>query len=278
MLRALQDFLGIRDDGLYQLRNAPHGLASRKKIRKGQKIMKIPRRCLIEASTIPFQDHDVELNSRLAWFLAREAQDRNSPWRAYLKTMPSRNDLLGHPMFLHGEDARALKETSVGKGALGNIHTYMDSMLRDHKKIVEKKRALGFVPDWEDFLYYRVLVSSRNFGYLRHGMEESGMVPYADLLNHSFEPNTVWYFDDASDSFVVEATRPIPAGEQIYDSYGHKPNNELYLYYGFTLPNNPNKIDSFNIDNSAKARRRKQACLKKTKNPNVRLLLTEELR
>ncbi|NDE14590.1 SET domain-containing protein-lysine N-methyltransferase [bacterium] len=277
MLRALQGFLGIRDDGLYQLQEAPHGLASRKNIRTGQKIMKIPRRCLIEASTLPFQNDDVEVNSRLALFLAREAQDKKSRWKPYLDSMPTKKDLLGHPMFLQGDDARALKETSVGKGALGNIFRYMESILRDHQTLLKKKRRLGFVPDWEDFLYYRILVSSRNFGYRRNGIDESGMVPYADLLNHSFKPNTVWYFDDASDCFVVEATEPIPAGKQIYDSYGQKPNNELFLYYGFTLPDNPNRIDHFNLDDSRKARRRKQAWLKKTRDPNVRRLLTEEL-
>jgi hypothetical protein len=277
MLRALKAFLGTGEDGLYRLAEAPHGLASTRPIRKGQKIMMIPRRCIIEASVIPFRDESVDINSRLAWYIAREAVNKKSPWRAYLASMPSRKDLLGHPMFLNGSDADALRATSVGISPIGNIYTYMDSIIRDHE-IIRRKKPFGFVPSLEDFLYYRVLVSSRNFGYERGGVEESGLVPYADLLNHSPRPNTVWYFDDASCCFVVEATKNIRPGTEICDSYGTKPNNELFLYYGFTIPNNPNRIDPFSINDSPDARHCKKAWLKKTKNPDVRRLLSEELR
>ena len=68
------------------------------------------------------------------------------------------------------------------------------------------------------------------------------MIPYADLLNHSNCPNTEWYFDDESDCFIVRSTTPILAGEEIFDTYGNKSNDILYMYYGFTISDNKNKI------------------------------------
>jgi hypothetical protein len=92
------------------------------------------------------------------------------------------------------------------------------------------------------------LVGSRIFGYIKFGIETSGMVPYIDLINHSEIPNTIWYFDDTLDSFILMSTKYIPKGEEICDNYGIKNNIELLLYYGFTLESISNPILSFDID------------------------------
>jgi hypothetical protein len=98
------------------------------------------------------------------------------------------------------------------------------------------------------FLKYRILVCSRVFGYNKYNEEELGLVPYADLLNHSDKPNTKWYFDDDLDAFVVVATKDIKKNSEIYDSYGAKTNFELMLYYGFSIKNNPYSTLNFMID------------------------------
>jgi hypothetical protein len=104
-----------------------------------------------------------------------------------------------------------------------------DLLHKDHKKYS------NFYPN---FLKYRILICSRIFGYDKNGEKESGLVPYADLLNHSEEPNTYWYFNDENNCFEVIATKDIPSHSEIYDSYGSKNNIDLIMYYGFSIKNN----------------------------------------
>jgi predicted membrane metal-binding protein len=59
------------------------------------------------------------------------------------------------------------------------------------------------------------------------------------MINHSFNSNTIWYFDDAQDCFILQATEDIQKGIEIVDDYGDKSNVNLLLFYGFTLSNNP---------------------------------------
>jgi hypothetical protein len=86
---------------------------------------------------------------------------------------------------------------------------------------------------------------SRIFSYDKNNINENGIVPYADLLNHSQNANTTWYYDNTKNVFVVEATENIKKKTEIYDSYGHKTNMQLLLYYGFTIKNN--KLSELNF-------------------------------
>jgi hypothetical protein len=57
--------------------------------------------------------------------------------------------------------------------------------------------------------------------------------PLADMLNHRMEPNTAWRYSSSLDSFTLYATRDIPKGTPIYDSYGIKTNDALLRTFGF---------------------------------------------
>jgi hypothetical protein len=99
---------------------------------------------------------------------------------------------------------------------------------------------LGIPPEKRDA--YRkaiVIVNSRIFQFQDGRKEVLGLVPIADLLNHSNEEgNTTWYFDNMKRVFVMETTVPIPTGRQVYDSYGNKTDIQLLYTYGFYMPKN----------------------------------------
>ena len=79
------------------------------------------------------------------------------------------------------------------------------------------------------------------------------MLPVLDLLNHRYRTPVEWRREaaaaapaaasDACDgggarvSFVTQA--PIAAGEEVFNNYGPKSNEELLLSFGFVLPDNP---------------------------------------
>jgi hypothetical protein len=127
--------------------------------------------------------------------------------------------------------------------AVYNFDTHMKNKKKDYKILEENYKSnhenhVVNEIDFQDFLKFRIYVCSRIFSYTKNYKEENGMVPYADLLNHSQNPNTTWYYDDVKNVFVVEATKNIKKNSEIYDSYGMKTNVQLIMYYGFSIKNN----------------------------------------
>lgn len=59
------------------------------------------------------------------------------------------------------------------------------------------------------------------------------MVPFADMFNHAELFNCHWFYDDEKDGFLVVADEDIKANDELFDSYGEKPNYRFFLHYGF---------------------------------------------
>lgn len=98
---------------------------------------------------------------------------------------------------------------------------------------------------YDEFLFTRLIVGSRNFCIDINGVRRSAMVPYCDMLNHSLQPNVKWYYDNEKTAFVMDTTRVIEEGGEITDTYGDKCNSLLLLFYGFALPDN--KSNTLNV-------------------------------
>lgn len=64
-------------------------------------------------------------------------------------------------------------------------------------------------------------------------------------INREFEEEVEWpwwKYSDPHTYFVVSTSRPMKAGEQLYNSYGKRSNRYLLIWYGFTIDRN--KFDS----------------------------------
>lgn len=72
---------------------------------------------------------------------------------------------------------------------------------------------------------------------------EPVLLPGVDILNHARGQPVTWISHTQPQAPVERVTivphDPTPAGQEIFNNYGPKPNAELLLGYGFTLPNNP---------------------------------------
>lgn len=67
------------------------------------------------------------------------------------------------------------------------------------------------------------------------------LVPVMDLFNHSKTHNCNHRYDNSSDSFVVETTRDVRAGEELVINYGElRDNVSMFCVYGFVEHDNPN--------------------------------------
>ncbi|KAL2399683.1 Ribosomal lysine N-methyltransferase 4 [Exophiala dermatitidis] len=63
-----------------------------------------------------------------------------------------------------------------------------------------------------------------------------GMVPFADMLNADADKNNARLFQEP-DYLIMKTTKPISAGEQIFNDYGPLPRSDLLRMYGYVTDN-----------------------------------------
>ena len=246
----LRDWLNLSHDNLVILEKGSRGVISKKPIKKGTVIMQIPETYMIEYSNVAkkIKISEKKLNNKnslMATYFLLESINPKSKLHPYLETMP--HNLDEYIYYYDKEKLKLLKDSSIMCKETYNFKQHMENIKEDCKLIYDYLIKIGKLPIcytkfsdfYKLFLRFRILICSRIFGYEKMGADELGLVPYADLLNHSDKPNTTWYFDDSKKAFIVMATKDIPKNREIYDSYGNKTNVQLAMYYGFTIKQNP---------------------------------------
>ena len=77
------------------------------------------------------------------------------------------------------------------------------------------------------------------------------MIPGIDLLNHRRAEPVTWTpgqsVADASSHVGFGVRKPIEQGEEVFNNYGPKGNEELLLAYGFVIPTNPSSSCSVKL-------------------------------
>lgn len=68
-------------------------------------------------------------------------------------------------------------------------------------------------------------------------INEAFLYPLVDLLNHKNDTKVKWTFANDKVSFVSQET--LKEGDEVYNNYGDKSNEDLLLSYGFVQDNNP---------------------------------------
>lgn len=53
------------------------------------------------------------------------------------------------------------------------------------------------------------------------------------MFNTRTPKNSLWYYEDSRNGFVMEAVTDVKKGEQLFDSYGKKCNYRFFLNYAF---------------------------------------------
>lgn len=207
------------------------GLYAGADIAAGDVLLRVPRRCMLlpedGGALLPtvrgivggMADHVL-----LALRLLRTADD--PAWRPYHDALPAA--LPGHPLYWSAADLAWLDGSSLRR------------LVEDRRALLEDElRSLGaggIVVDG-DWQRARTLVSSRVFSGANREIPTLALVPYAELMNHSFASQVTWAFE--AEGFVLRARVAIRSGEEVCDDYGKKSNGRLLLHYGFTMPDNP---------------------------------------
>jgi len=99
-----------------------------------------------------------------------------------------------------------------------------------------------------EFVWARLAVITRIFGFDVDGAKTDGLVPMADMLNHKRPNETTWKFDQGLRAFTITTTKRLLKGAQIFDSYGRKCNSRYFVNYGFSLEENEDNQVAMNFD------------------------------
>ncbi|XP_053304411.1 N-lysine methyltransferase SETD6 isoform X2 [Spea bombifrons] len=186
--------------------------------------------------------------------LMYEATDSTSPWAPYFGLWPELNppDL---PMFWSEDERRQLLQgTGVAEAVekdLRNIEREYDSVVlpfirRHPETFCAEKHSLD--------LYKRLVafVMAYSFQEPLEGDEDSEndvhppmMVPVADLLNHVAQHNAQLEF--TPECLRMTTTRPVQAGQELFNTYGQMANWQLLHMYGFSEEHPQNSNETADI-------------------------------
>lgn len=208
-------------------------------IAMGTELARVPRslmitREVVEASAIGRHLRDVgESGVALschhalvaAWLLV-ERRRPDSPYHPYFDCLP--RALPGFPIYASPADL-ALLDGSLVTDMLDELRA---DLAADHAALDAHAQSFGAF-DRDELVWARLCVGARGFGATIDGAETSALVPFIDMLDHRPGIHTQWGYDRATESFRLVSLRSYDAGEEVFNSYGPKPNARLLVCYGF---------------------------------------------
>jgi protein-histidine N-methyltransferase len=235
---------GGRIASLYVHENegSERGVRALRSIGAGQVVAEIPRRCMVTLDTVrsyrcgrSIMDGWPDASSNqiyLAVFLLEQRLVATSSWSAYLDSLPKKYENL--PLFYNERDLQLLAGSSIPLAVARRRVAYTEEFSR----VLELAPPLGCF-SIGDYMQARATVMSRVFHVTVQGREIQALIPFADLLNHSRQPETEWEFDDSGCAFILRCAADVIKGAEMHDCYGRKSNTRFLQNYGFTVADNP---------------------------------------
>jgi len=170
----------------------------------------------------------------LAVFLLWDRKNPKSFFQPYYSVLP--DSYPNMPIFWSSDQLSWLR----GSYILQQIEDRRANIRSDYELITKAIGAenMTSIATFDEFLWARMVVASRNFGIVIDGIRTDALVPYADMLNHSRPRQTRWQFDSRRKTFLIISQQALHAGSQVFDSYGKKCNSRFLLNYGFAVDHN----------------------------------------
>ncbi|XXG69097.1 hypothetical protein AAC387_Pa06g2046 [Persea americana] len=197
-------------------------------------------------STNPETDWDL----RLACLLLFAFDCEKNFWQLYSDFLPSADECTSL-LLASEEDLLELQDQNLAATMKEQQHRALEFWEKNwHSAAPLKIKRLARDP--ERFIWAVSIAQSRCINLqLRIGalIQDSNMlVPYADMLNHSFRPNCFfhWRFKDRMLEVMINAGQRIKKGEEMTINYlSGKTNNAFMERYGFSSPTNPWDVIQF---------------------------------
>ncbi|KAG9439026.1 hypothetical protein H6P81_019191 [Aristolochia fimbriata] len=191
-------------------------------------------------STNPVTDWDL----RLACLLLYAFDCEGNFWQLYGDFLPSVDECTSL-LLATEEDLLELQDENLALTMKEHHHRAKEFWEKNwHSAAPLKIKRLACDP--ERFIWAVAIAQTRCINLqMRIGalIQDSNMlIPYADMLNHSFQPNCFlhWRFKDRMLEVMINAGQRIRKGDQMTINYmNRKKNNTLMERYGFSSSTNP---------------------------------------
>lgn len=200
-------------------------------------------------STDPETDWDL----RLACLLLLGLDQSDNFWQLYGDFLPSADECTSL-LLATKEDLMELQDENLASTMTEQQHRALEFWERNwHSNVPLKIKRLAREP--ERFIWAVSMAQSRctsmqiRIGALNQ--DTNMLIPYADMLNHSFQPNCFfhWRFKDRMLEVMINAGQRVKKGDELTINYmkGHK--NDMFMQrYGFSSPVNPWDVIHFSGD------------------------------
>lgn len=200
-------------------------------------------------STNPESDWDLRLACLLLYAFDRE----DNFWQLYGDFLPSIDECTSL-LLATEEDLLELQDQNLESIMRAQQHRALEFWEKNwHSAAPLKIKRLARDP--ERFMWAVSIAQSRCINLqMRVGalvQDANMLVPYADMLNHSFQPNCFfhWRFKDRMLEVMINPGQRIKKGEEMTVNYmSGQRNNMLMQRYGFSSPVNPWDVISFSGD------------------------------
>lgn len=163
---------------------------------------------------------------------------KSSQWYPYLSILPTAKDQKFDNLYYWNDSELQLLKPSKCIERIGSDKVQM---------MYEQIHELYNVPELtkEEFLKISSIIMSYSFD-----VNGKSMVPVSDLLNASWNYNSVLEIDDEDDVdyICMVAKKDINAGDELLNIYGNHPNGELLRMYGYVEDDNENEFAEIDLD------------------------------
>lgn len=222
------------------------GMALTESVKPSNLLIQVPIKCIIslEESKLsnPYNVHLLRRKAKIATshtFSALELlhiRHTNGFHMPYIRCLPKYYDNV--PINFRIKDIEYLS----GSYAIIKIVQKIASLLVEYEEIIQhfdtSKGDPEFPFTFMDFVWSRTAIITRVYAADYKNKKDTFSVPFADMANHDIKPNTVWTYDPKVNAFTVKSEHYLGAGQQIFETYGHKCNYRYFVNYGFTTDNN----------------------------------------
>ncbi|KAG0168983.1 hypothetical protein DFQ28_005287 [Apophysomyces sp. BC1034] len=193
----------------------------------------------VARKTFPYLS-DVSCRIVMSLFLVHEKLAGDGSFYApYLNVLPEK---IMTPFFYNEDDMRYLENTNLatatGERKKAVFEAFQQVLGRLSNDIKREQIT------WDNFLWAYTVLTSRAFPYTlidpTHKEPSEVLFPLVDSLNHKPNTKITWMRsgDDETGSLSFVSGQTFHAGEQMYNNYGPKSNEELLLGYGFCFESN----------------------------------------
>jgi hypothetical protein len=155
--------------------------------------------------------------------LLKECQNPDTNWAPYIKLLPDLSSYLNHPLVVFYQNKLPNFSTTIFNRVSELYQSFM-KFFNDLKSYNDVNNIFVQMPNFNECIWAFLTVITRMWA-------GSGLVPFADLLQHS--NRSTMALDLSDDNCKMTSKETITSGSAIYDNYLVQDDITLYVNFGF---------------------------------------------